>query len=267
MAGDRRRGDGRREAQDAGAGEPRGHGAEVPRPLAETPGGAVPAVRLIRQRRSAVAMDGATSLPATGFFALVDRLVPRPGIPPWDALPWAPRVHPVLFVHRVDGLAPGLYVLERSPDAHAPLREALRPSFAWERPEGGPEGLRLFRLEEGDTRSFARLASCQQEIASDSAFAVAMLAEVGPALDAGAWWYRRLHWEAGLLGQVLYLEAEARACARRASAASSTTSSTTRWASRTAASATSTTSRSAARSRTGGSSRDPATTRRVRRRA
>ena len=172
-------------------------------------GSALPAVRLIRQRRSAVAMDGATGLSAATFFGLLDRLVPRPGIPPWDALPWAPRVHPVLLVHRVDGLAPGLYVLERSPDAHEPLREALRPSFAWDRPEGCPEGLRLFRLEEGDTRSFARAASCQQEIASDSAFAVAMLADLGPALEAGAWWYRRLHWEAGLLGQVLYLEAEA----------------------------------------------------------
>jgi SagB-type dehydrogenase family enzyme len=187
--------------------------AEVPLPMAppvaQTPGGAAPAVRLIRQRRSAVAMDGATSLPATDLFALLDRLVPRPGIAPWDALPWEPRVHPVLFVHRVEGLAPGLYLLERSLDAHAALREALRASFAWERPAGCPEGQRLFLLEEGDTRSFARLASCQQEIASDSALAVAMLADLGPALDAGAWWYRRLHWEAGLLGQVLYLGAEA----------------------------------------------------------
>ncbi|HYN03680.1 MAG TPA: SagB/ThcOx family dehydrogenase [Vicinamibacteria bacterium] len=173
------------------------------------PGDGLPAVRLIRQRRSAVAMDGATGLSAATFFGLLDRLVPRPGIPPWDALPWAPRAHPVLFVHRVDGLASGLYLLERSPGAHEPLREALRPSFDWKHPEGCPEGLRLFRLEEGDTRSFARAASCQQEIASDSAFAVAMLAEVGPALDAGAWWYRRLYWETGLLGQVLYLEAEA----------------------------------------------------------
>jgi hypothetical protein len=28
-------------------------------------------------------------------------------------------------------------------------------------------------------------------------------------LDEGPWWYRRLHWEAGVLGQALYLEAEA----------------------------------------------------------
>jgi len=180
-----------------------------PTPSVERPGDARLAVRLIRARRSAVAMDGATGLTASAFFAMLDRLIPRPGVPPWDVLPWAPRVHPVLFVHRVDGVAPGLYVLERSPDAHAALREALRPSFAWRRPAGCPEGLRLFQLEEGDARPLARSASCHQEIASDSAFAAAMLADLGPALDGGPWWYRRLHWEAGLLGQVLYLEAEA----------------------------------------------------------
>ena len=37
-----------------------------------------------------------------------------------------------------------------------------------------------------------------------------MLAEFQPRLSAhGAWFYRRLHWEAGAIGQVLYLEAEA----------------------------------------------------------
>jgi hypothetical protein len=36
-----------------------------------------------------------------------------------------------------------------------------------------------------------------------------MLAELGPALDEAPWSYRALHWEAGILGHVLYLEAEA----------------------------------------------------------
>jgi hypothetical protein len=140
---------------------------------------------------------------------MLDRLLPRPAIPPGDVLSWEPRVHLLLFVHRVDGLAPGLYLLERSPEVHEALRGALRPSFAWERPDGCPATLRFFRLEGGDARSFAHLASCHQEIAADSAFAVAMIADLGPALEEGPWWYRRLHWEAGLLGQVLYLEAEA----------------------------------------------------------
>ena len=37
-----------------------------------------------------------------------------------------------------------------------------------------------------------------------------MLAEFeGLLRERGAWWYPRLFWESGLLGQVLYLEAEA----------------------------------------------------------
>jgi hypothetical protein len=37
-----------------------------------------------------------------------------------------------------------------------------------------------------------------------------MLGELGGALEAwGPWFYKRLHWEAGLIGQLLYLEAEA----------------------------------------------------------
>jgi hypothetical protein len=37
-----------------------------------------------------------------------------------------------------------------------------------------------------------------------------MLAEYRSSLETlGPWFYRRLHWEAGLVGQVLYLEAEA----------------------------------------------------------
>jgi SagB-type dehydrogenase family enzyme len=175
---------------------------------AEPPGDARSAVGLIRGRRSAVAMDGATSLPVSAFFGMLARLLPHPEAVPWDALPWPARVHPVVFVHRVDGLAPGVYLLERDPRVHAALRQALRPAFAWVPAAGAPEGLRFLLLEEGDARSLARFASCHQEIASDSSFAVAMLADLR-GLDDGAWWYRRLHWEAGVVGQALYLEAEA----------------------------------------------------------
>jgi hypothetical protein len=48
------------------------------------------------------------------------------------------------------------------------------------------------------------------EIASDGVFAAAMLAEMRPSLEnLGAWFYRALFWETGLIGQMLYLEAEA----------------------------------------------------------
>jgi hypothetical protein len=153
-------------------------------------------------------MDGTTALSSPAFLAMLDRLRPRPGVPPWDMLPWTPRVHPVLFLHRVEGLAPGLYLLERRAELHETLRAALRPSFRWERPALCPAELRFYLLEEGDARSFARLASCRQEIASGSAFSLGMLAELG-SLAETPWLYRRLFWETGVLGQALYLEAEA----------------------------------------------------------
>jgi SagB-type dehydrogenase family enzyme len=181
-------------------------GALEPAPPARP---SLPAVRLIRQRRSAVAMDGATAVSSAAFFAMLERLIPAPGVPPGDALPWSARVHPFLLVHRVDDLAPGLYVHERTEAVHDSLRESMRAAFRWMRPEGTPRRLRLFLLEEGDFRPFAELASCHQEIASDSAFSLGMLAAFAEGLEDGPWAYRRLFWEAGVLGQTLYLEAEA----------------------------------------------------------
>jgi SagB-type dehydrogenase family enzyme len=166
------------------------------------------ALFLIRGRRSAVDMDGTTAIPAFAFFAILQRLLPERGVPPWDVLPWTPRVHPVFYVHRVDGLGRGLCLLERAPGALEDLRKAFRPSFVWKLMDVAPPRLPLFLLDECDARPLARFASCHQEIAADSAFAVAMIADLRD-LEQGAWWYRRLHWEAGVLGHVLYMEAEA----------------------------------------------------------
>jgi SagB-type dehydrogenase family enzyme len=167
------------------------------------------AASLIRQRRSAQAFDGQTPLDGAAFFHVLDALLPREGVPPWSALPWEPAIHPLFFVHRVTGLAPGLYVLPRSEAAARRLRTALAGPWLWETVDGCPEHVPLRLLLRQDLRSAARTLSCHQEIAADSAFGVAMLADLGSRLDAGPHWYRWLHWEAGALGQVLYLEAEA----------------------------------------------------------
>lgn len=177
-----------------------------PLPAAPT---ALPAAALIRQRRSAVAFDGRTGIPAEVFFGMLDALLPRPQVPPWDALPWPPRVHPVFFVHRVEGLEAGLYALPRHGQAESALRAALRPDWSWQEVPGCPAHLPLRRLLSGDVRQAAQIISCHQEIAADSAFSLGMLGEFRDALAQGPWWYRFLHWEAGMLGHVLYLEAEA----------------------------------------------------------
>jgi SagB-type dehydrogenase family enzyme len=183
----------------------------VPEPLpAAMAAPEVLAATLIRQRRSCLALDGRTSVEVGDFYRMLDRLLPRPGVPPWDVLPWAPLVHAVVFVHRVRGLEPGLYLFARSESAVEELRAISRPGFGWRRVEGCPEHLALFLLAEGDLRKTACTVSCHQEIASDGAFSLGMVVPLRDTLTrCGPWWYRRLFWEAGVLGQVLYLEAEA----------------------------------------------------------
>ena len=169
----------------------------------------LPAVELIKQRRSAQGFDGITAIPAKTLFRMLDATLPRTDAPPFDDWNDAPRVHLVLFVHRVAGLTPGLYVFCRDAAAQPALRAAMKTEFGWERPADCPEHLPLFRLLRADARQAAKTLSCQQDIAADSAFSLGMLAEFDAGLAAGAWGYRRLFWECGLIGQVLYLEAEA----------------------------------------------------------
>lgn len=112
--------------------------------------------------------------------------------------------------HHLDryGVEPGIYCLPRSTAVLAALREAMRSDWLWADVPGCPRHLPLRLLAPLDVRPFAATASCHQDIASDSAFALAMLARFDD-IAASPWRYRRRFWEAGLLGQVLYLEAEA----------------------------------------------------------
>ncbi|MEI8255413.1 MAG: nitroreductase, partial [Deltaproteobacteria bacterium] len=66
------------------------------------------AVTLIRQRRSAVDFDGKTTLSLARFFRILDRAMPRSEGPPLDVFDGTPAVHLVIFVHRVEGMEPGL---------------------------------------------------------------------------------------------------------------------------------------------------------------
>jgi SagB-type dehydrogenase family enzyme len=172
--------------------------------------------QVIRQRRSALAFDGKTSISVECFYTMLSRVMPRierelcERPTPWDVLPWAPAVHLALFVHRVDGLAPGIYLLARDPAKVPILRAAMQRQFDWTAPPGCPGDLPLLSLEEGDARQMATDVSCHQKIAADGAFSLGMIAEFEARLRRhGPWFYRRLFWETGVIGQLLYLEAEA----------------------------------------------------------
>jgi SagB-type dehydrogenase family enzyme len=172
--------------------------------------------QIILRRRSLLACDGRTSIAAERFYRFLARVMPRAELAasqrpiPWDAVAWDPTIHLGLFVHRVDDIVPGLYMLVRDPAKMDSLKRAMHPRFDWSTPSGCPSDLPLRMLEAGDARRIATQLSCHQDIAGDGAFSLAMIAEYQEALFThGAWFYRRLFWEAGLIGQVLYLEAEA----------------------------------------------------------
>ena len=166
---------------------------------------------LILQRRSALALDGRSSIRAEAFFAMLARVLPA-NRSPWDALWWDARVHLAIFVHRVDGVAPGLYMFARDQDAIARLRAACGRDFSWTRVT---DALPLFELARGDARRMAARVSCDQDIAADGFFSLGMIADFDRSLaEFGVSFYRHLFWESGVVGQVLYLEAEA--CGARA---------------------------------------------------
>jgi|tagenome__1003787_1003787.scaffolds.fasta_scaffold20966631_2 SagB-type dehydrogenase family enzyme len=176
-------------------------------PVGDAP---LPLRRIIQQRRSAVALDGTSGITREAFFQILLKTVPGRDQIPFTTLPWRPYIDLLLFVHRVAALMPGLYVLLRDPGRKETLQRLMTADFAWAPPQACPASLPLFLLEAGDARRVAEQTSCGQEIAADGVFAAAMLAEYRAPLEAfGSWFYRRLHWEAGVVGQQLYLEAEA----------------------------------------------------------
>jgi hypothetical protein len=170
--------------------------------------------RIIQRRRSAVAMDGHTSLSSARFFGMLSRVMPDPASFPFDVFRRSelatPRIHLAIFVHRVIGIAPGLYFLIRKMDELSGIKEAMHPNFLWQQVAGVPSNLPFYCLLPGDFKRVAASVSCGQEIAADGAFSLGMIAEFEePLKTIGPWIYPRLFWEAGFIGQILYLEAEA----------------------------------------------------------
>jgi len=133
-----------------------------------------------RRRRSALGFDPAARMPLEDFAALLAHATHRP---PSDFGEPLVALHP--FAHAIDGLAPGAY------------RHDARTG-------------ELALVVAGDQRRTAMGLSLSQEIAGDAVAAFAMAADLLRARDAaGGRGYRYALMEAGLIGQLLYLGAEA----------------------------------------------------------
>jgi hypothetical protein len=122
-------------------------------------------------------------------------------------------VHLVLLVHRVIGLEAGVYVLSRPLTGSGSFVGSLSAHFELQPVAAAPPDLDLRLVAAVEPRALSRLARtlhCNQDIASQACFALGMVADLDEVIERGPGGYRALHREAGLLGQVLYLEAELR---------------------------------------------------------
>jgi len=168
--------------------------------------GQLSATQIIRNRRSATDFDRNGSITRSQFLSMLDKTLPRVNNAPFDAELIEASTHLLLFVHNVVDIATGLYFLCRCDEDLAEIKRISRSDFLWEPVE---TDFPLYLLLEGNFRQQAMMVSCHQDIAGSSAFSLGMIAKFKDVITAAPYRYRHLFWETGMIGQVLYLEAEA----------------------------------------------------------
>jgi SagB-type dehydrogenase family enzyme len=176
-------------------------------PFYEAPQSQFSAAQIIRKSRSGASFDPrAHTLSMEQFLATLDKTRPRDGGAPFDLELGETNINLLIFIHSVEGLIPGLYFFLRNEADGGEIKRAARSEFIWEQIDGS---LPLYLLAEGDVRQDAIRVSCHQEIAGQSAFSVGMIARFREIVTQTPYRYPHLFWEAGMVGQVLYLESEA----------------------------------------------------------
>jgi SagB-type dehydrogenase family enzyme len=135
-----------------------------------------------RTRRSALDFEGGDRSMSLAQLSAILAVAAQPYSADFTAVPF---VQLYLYVHRVDGLARGVY-------RHWPQHSELEP------------------IRSGDQRVAAAGLSLGQDLAGNACVAFSMIADLDRAArihgDRG---YRYAHFEAGAIGQRLYLAAEA----------------------------------------------------------
>ncbi|CAI9084557.1 nitroreductase [Candidatus Methylacidiphilum fumarolicum] len=168
----------------------------------------VAAREIIRRRRSAQAMDNKAWLDKDHFLLFLQKIKSTLSNRkfPFDLFRENFIVALLFFVNRIEGLPQGLYLLNISSDLER-VTQMLDQDFLWENIFAP---LPFFFLKPFRSGMIVQTIHCHQSIASNGFFSLGIMVEfekslqlVGPAV------YPKLFWQCGLLGQLLYLEAEA----------------------------------------------------------
>jgi SagB-type dehydrogenase family enzyme len=162
-----------------------------------------PLARLLLERRSAQRFDGRFTLSRDAFIDLLEVLTPE------ASSEEKPELDVLLFVHRVETVSTGVYLLKRQ-RGDSSLLTWLEPRFEL-RPVHGLGRASLFEVASLAPRELARIARtlhCHQDIAANCCVAFGMLVDLEQALGTASD-YRHVLRDAGSLGHTLYLQAEA----------------------------------------------------------
>ena len=154
---------------------------------------------VIRKRRSAHAFDSSVSLSRENFLIMMNRLL----LPFHTMLLQKDTIHipfVAVFVHRVDGLVSGQYVLIRDPSFAHKLEHEILKVEEWTQVTES-----LFLIKQGNMQHDAKTVSCDQDIAGQGVFTIGAFANVTNVIEGGHQ-YRRMYWEAGAIGHMLYLD-------------------------------------------------------------
>jgi len=151
---------------------------------------------IVLQRRSAQVMNKDDShISKKEFETILLSVCSKENIP----------VNLVLFVHDVENLPSGLYILLGDKNKKDELQSLMKDIFLWEKVQSEVDDLYL--LQGGDFKHIAKVISCDQDIAAHGAFSMGMLVEFDKQLQTyGAHRYKELYWNCGAIGQQLYLE-------------------------------------------------------------
>lgn len=173
-------------------------------------GGVASTQQLVFGRRSAQRFDRHATLEQAALSRILLGVSPDAVSGPWLGTE-RPAVDLVLFVHRVEGLASGIYVFPRTAGSKNSLQSWFAETSQPTPPRLLDGGVQLLELTPVAPQALARLARathCHQDIAATCCVAVGMFVHLTEALDPHAAGYRGVHREAGAIGHELYLAAE-----------------------------------------------------------
>ena len=139
------------------------------------------AFEIIKNRRSALGFKE-RFIKKEEFLDILDKTLPK-NLPPFDTKTTLNKINFVVFINRIDGIENGIFFFDREKE-------------------------KLLLIEKGDFSEAAKFINCNQDLGKEGAFSISMVINKKEIKED--FYYKLAMFEAGIIGQVLYLEAEAK---------------------------------------------------------